>query len=134
MCCNYFRKSLLGKLKSSTYSNIFQPSVKAQVLYEKMKTFMEKYVYPAEQVSGTCFATVQIHGIFDLKKGFPLTLKQFMNKRFSCSCSFYYKGFLVFIEFLFNITFCDIWKHTGSVTGVFRKSRTSLCVSVQCLY
>lgn len=95
--CNYFRKSLLGKLKSSTYSNIFQPSVKAQVLYEKMKTFMEKYVYPAEQVSGTCFATVQIHGIFDLKKGFPLTLKQFMNKRFSCSCSFW-----------FSLSFCLI--------------------------
>ena len=66
----YFRKSPLGKLNSPTCSNIFQPSVKAQVLYKKMKAFMEKYVYPAEQVSGTCCAAIHTHGIFDLKKGF----------------------------------------------------------------
>ncbi|XP_020612985.1 acyl-CoA dehydrogenase family member 11-like isoform X2 [Orbicella faveolata] len=43
------QKSPLGKLNSSTCSNIFQPSPKAQMLYKKMKAFMEKYVYPAEQ-------------------------------------------------------------------------------------
>ena len=33
-------------------SSFFQPSLKAQRLYQKMIAFMEKYVYPAEEVSG----------------------------------------------------------------------------------
>ena len=47
------------------------------MLYEKMEAFMEKYVYSAEQVSGISCAMAQTCGIFDLKKGFPLTLVHF---------------------------------------------------------
>ncbi|KAJ7372849.1 acyl-CoA dehydrogenase member 11 [Desmophyllum pertusum] len=42
-------KSLISKLNISDSTSIFQPSPKAQMLCNKMKAFMEKYVYPAEK-------------------------------------------------------------------------------------
>ena len=79
------------------------------MLHKKMKTFMEKYVYPSEQVGDTRCTIIQTHGMFDLKTGFPLTLTQFHEQELiSCSCSSYYKGILVFIEVSFNISLFDI--------------------------
>ncbi|XP_078344812.1 acyl-CoA dehydrogenase family member 11-like isoform X2 [Oculina patagonica] len=44
------QKSLVSNINiSSNTASIFQPSQKAEMLCNKMKTFMEKYVYPAEQ-------------------------------------------------------------------------------------
>ena len=76
------------------------------MLYEKMKAFMEKYVYPVEQVGDARCATIQTHGIFDLRKGFPLPLTQFYEQELIlCSCSSYYKDILVFIEVSFNMSY-----------------------------
>ena len=44
----YVSHSIAPRQCNST--SIFQPSEKAQALYSKMKAFMDKYVYPAEQV------------------------------------------------------------------------------------
>ena len=44
----YVSHSIAPRQCNST--SIFQPSEKAQALYSKMKSFMDKYVYPAEQV------------------------------------------------------------------------------------
>lgn len=41
--------SHVSKLNMENVSSIFQPSLKAQRLYQKMIAFMEKYVYPAEE-------------------------------------------------------------------------------------
>ena len=49
---SYLRASHVSKLNMENVSSIFQPSLKAQRLYQKMIAFMEKYVYPAEEVSG----------------------------------------------------------------------------------